>query len=96
MDASSTRRTEENELLISLVHRTPAIWDQRTNEYKNIDTRQASWVQVAKAMGLDGTERTYTRHDPAKNAILSVHVTITITTVNSVKYTHKPSRSITI
>lgn len=63
MDASSTRRAEENELLISLIHRKTVIWDQRTNRYKNIDTRQASWMQVAKAMGLDGTERTYTLRD---------------------------------
>ncbi|XP_049269183.1 uncharacterized protein LOC119386721 isoform X2 [Rhipicephalus sanguineus] len=46
----------QNELLISLVHGQPVLWDQRLAAYKNLDARTAAWVAVAIGLGLAGTQ----------------------------------------
>lgn len=56
MDAARNARLNENELLISLVQSQPAIWDQRASVYKNADARWASWIFVAKGMGMAGSD----------------------------------------
>lgn len=49
----------QNELLISLVHGQPVLWDQMLAAYKNLDARTAAWVAVAIGLGLAGTQGEY-------------------------------------
>ncbi|XP_049527516.1 uncharacterized protein LOC125947175 [Dermacentor silvarum] len=48
-------RASENELLISLVRGHRSLWDQASQDYRNASLRNASWIAVAKGLGLSGT-----------------------------------------
>ncbi|XP_049520970.1 transcription factor Adf-1-like [Dermacentor silvarum] len=48
-------RASENELLISLVRGHRSLWDQASQDYRNASLRNVSWIAVAKALGLSGT-----------------------------------------